>query len=135
MSEGSAVAFPSGPAKYSRDTGVRTAYPEDGVMHDRRVREHAQQIARMVLQDQIGILEATRALLPLLHGNPEIVSPDDFNLFKGIDGETDHLPVGGVRGEWLSDALREKDREIARCEALWRERVRSACERILSYCQ
>jgi hypothetical protein len=89
----------------------------------------------MVLEDQIGILEATRALLPLLHENPEIVSPDDYNLFRGIDSETDDLPLDGVRKEWLSDALREKDREIARCEALWRERVRSACERILPHIQ
>jgi hypothetical protein len=101
--------------------------------HEPRVQ--VQRIAQMVLEDQIGILEATRALLPLLHGNPEIVLPDDYNLFRGIDSETDHLPLGSVRGTWHSDALLEKDREIARCEALWRERVRSACERILSHSQ
>ena len=103
--------------------------------HKPRVSEHVQQIARMVLEDRIGILEATRALLPLLHGNPEIVSPEDYSLFRGIDSETDHLPVGGVRKEWRPDALPEKDREIAGCEAFWRERVRTACERILSHCQ
>lgn len=74
---------------------------------DPRVREHIEQIARMVLEDQIGILEATRALLPSLHGNPEMVPPDDYNLFRGIDSETDNLPVGRVRGEWNSDALLE----------------------------
>jgi hypothetical protein len=55
---------------------------------DPRVREHIEQIARMVLEDQIEILEATRALLPLLHGDPEVVPPDDHNLFRGIDSET-----------------------------------------------
>jgi len=79
---------------------------------DPRVREHIEEIARMVIEDQIGILEATRALLPLLHGDPEMVPPDDYNLFRGIDSETDDLPLGRVRGEWNSDALLEKDRKI-----------------------
>jgi hypothetical protein len=106
-------------------------YSGDGMTRDPLVRERIEQIARMVLEDQIGILEAIRALLPLLHGDPEMVPPDDYNLFRGIDSETDDLPLGKVRGEWNSDALLEKDREIARCELLWREQVRSACERIL----
>ena len=103
--------------------------------HHSLVKENAEHIARMVLENQIGILEATRALLPLLHRNPEIVSSDDYNLFRGIDSETDDLPVGTVRREWDSAALLEKDREIARCESLWRGQVRLACERILSHSQ
>ena len=96
-------------------------------------RERVQQIARMVIDEQIGILEATRAILPLLHQDPGTVSPHDYNLFRGIDSETDGLPIGPARDEWNSHALLEKDREIARCEDLWREQVRSACERILSH--
>ena len=85
----------------------------------------------MVLKEEIGILEATRAILPLLHSDPEIIGLDDYNLFRAIESETDELPIGKVRAEWNSDALREKDLEIARCEELWRDQVRSACERLL----
>jgi hypothetical protein len=55
----------------------------------------------------------------------------DRNLFIGIASETDHLPIGTVRELWHPDFLPEKDREIARCEELWREAARAACERIL----
>jgi hypothetical protein len=99
--------------------------------HDPTARERAEQIARSVLGEQIGVVEATRAILPLLHSDCEIASPDDYNLFRGIDSETDDLPIGNVREEWDPAVLQEKDREIARCENLWREQVRNACERIL----
>jgi len=36
-----------------------------------------------------------------------------------------------LRDQWHPDFVGEKDREIARCEALWREQIRAACERIL----
>jgi hypothetical protein len=93
--------------------------------------ERVQQIASMVLGGQIGILEATFLILPLLHSDPSIVSEDGYNLFRGIGSETDDLPIGKVRGEWHPDVLPEKDREIARCDDLWGEQVRNACRRIL----
>jgi hypothetical protein len=91
----------------------------------------ALQIARSVLKGQTGILEAAHALCPVLHADPSIASEDDFKLFIGILSETDDLPVGQVRREWHPDFLPDKDTEIARCEALWRDAVRAACERIL----
>jgi hypothetical protein len=101
------------------------------VSHEPAIIQRAEQIARKVLKEEIGILEATRAILPLLHSDPEIIALDDYNLFRAIESETDDLPIGKVRAEWNSDALREKDREIARFEELWRDQVRRACERLL----
>lgn len=112
--------------------GFQSRSDGEVMTHDSTSRERVQQIARMVIEEQIGILEATRALLPLLHSDPGMVSLDDYNLFRGIDSETDDLPIGWVREEWHAQSLLEKDREIARCADLWREPVRSACERILS---
>ncbi len=48
-----------------------------------------------------------------------------------IESETDDLPIGKVRSEWDEHALAEKYGEIERCEALWRESMKGACERIL----
>jgi hypothetical protein len=89
------------------------------------------QIARDAVSGQIGPLEATRALLPYIHSNPELVSRDDFNLLRGIDSETDDLPLGRIREEWHPESLAEKDGEIARSEKLYGDKVRSVCERIL----
>jgi hypothetical protein len=94
-------------------------------------RKRVRQIARSVLDAQLGVLAAARALTALLHRDRGIVSEEDFNLFRGVESETDDLPLGKVREEWRADALIEKDREIARCEALWRDQVLAACTRIL----
>ena len=64
-----------------------------------------------------------------------ILSQVDFNSIKGIDSETDHLPIGRVREEWHPKYLLEKDREIARCEDLYRDKVRAICEGILQRAQ
>ena len=98
---------------------------------DVRARERSLQIARSILDMRIGILEGVRALLPLLHSDPDFASQEDCNLFQGVASETDDLPIGKVRIEWHPDYLPEKDQEIARCEDLWRDQIRSACERIL----
>lgn len=84
-----------------------------------------------MLVGEVGPLEGVRAFLPLLHEDSSITSTDDYYLLVGIDSETDDLPLGRVRDEWDSKSLREKDREIARCEDLWRDKVLAACERIL----
>jgi hypothetical protein len=99
--------------------------------HDVGARERSLQIVHFILDRRIGILEGVHALLPLLHSDPGIASQDDYNLFRGIESETDDLPIGKVRKEWHPDYLPEKDQEIARCEDLWRGQIRSACERIL----
>jgi hypothetical protein len=93
--------------------------------------ERVQQIVRAVLSRQIGVLEGARALLPHLREQPDLASAEDFNLTRGIESETDDLPLGSVRELWDPDALTEKDKEIARCEELWGDQFRGACERIL----
>ena len=93
------------------------------------------EIAREILLGRIGAIEAARLLCPILHQDPAIVSRTDFNSIRGIDSETDDLPVGRVREQWHSDFLPEKDREIARCEGLYMDQVRAICERILAGAQ
>jgi hypothetical protein len=91
--------------------------------------------ARAILESRIPILEGVFALLPLLHFDPSIVPEKSYNLLRGIASEMDDLPIGRVREEWHPDFLPEKDREIARCEALWREDILEACERIVTHLQ
>jgi hypothetical protein len=96
-----------------------------------RDQEMALQVARELLRGSIGVLEVARALVPLLHRDQTIASKEDSNLFIGIESETDHLPVGRIRRDWHPEILSEKDKEMARCEDLWRDQVRAACERIV----
>jgi hypothetical protein len=96
------------------------------------LKERASRTAREMLAERIGALQTVRELLPLLHQDTSIVSSTDFDSMRGIDSETDDLPVGCERELWHPDSLAEKDLEIARCKSLYREHVRSICERILA---
>lgn len=100
-----------------------------------RDREKMRHIAQAVLDGQTSVIEAARIMLPLLHRSPALASQEDFNFIRGIDSETDDLPVGRVRELWAPLALASKDREIAQCESLWRDQFRAACERILQSSQ
>jgi hypothetical protein len=65
-----------------------------------------------------------------LNADPEMTSPEDLKTLRGIDSETDDLPVGIVREQWHPDALQQKEAEIARCEKLYGSQVREICERL-----
>ena len=58
-------------------------------------------------------------------------SDPDLLSFVAIDSETDDLPVGNEMSHWLPEALQEKDVEIKRCEALYRQAALDACENII----
>ena len=77
------------------------------------------------------VLEAARALVSLAHTDA-IADVEDRTFIIAIESEIDHLPVGVVRKLWTSDALKEKDVEIARAEELYRADFFETCRRIAS---
>jgi hypothetical protein len=96
-----------------------------------RSAERALETVESALGGRIGMVEAAHALLPLLRMNSDFASQDDFDLIRAIESETDDLPIGRrVREHWHPNSLREKDRELVRCEGLWHEQMESACQRI-----
>ena len=88
-------------------------------------------VAQAVIEGQIAVVVAVRAMLPILHQFPAVVSIEDYNLIRGIDSETDSLPIGPVQELWDRAVVLEKRGEIAHCEVLWGDQLRGACERIL----
>jgi hypothetical protein len=94
-------------------------------------RQQASVIAQQALQGQVTMLEAVRALVSLAHTDA-IQNEADRDFIIGIDSETDHLPVGGLRSLWAADALIEKDVQIERAEAHWRAAFLEICKRIVA---
>jgi hypothetical protein len=79
-------------------------------------RRRAASIAREVLDGRQPILAAA-VLIARLRDDADIPADDpDFTAFVLIASETDHLPLGAERQYWAEEALREKDREIARAD-------------------
>ena len=84
--------------------------------HCRKVRALAQRI----IDGQVGIIEGSRQILlyqSWLHARGD----EAFNVFRAIESQTDHLPIGKVRDLWSPDALKEKDKEIKEVEEFYRE--------------
>ena len=88
------------------------------------------EIARGITDGSVGIIEGSRKISSMRH---ELSDPDDviFNIFIGIDSETDHLPVGDERRHWSKDALAAKDTEILKYEDSQRSDAQAACKRLI----
>jgi hypothetical protein len=95
-------------------------------------RKQASQVVKNLLGGRIDCISATRALLGCWQSEPGILSLEEVKLLKGINNETEELPIGLAREHWHPDALLEKDNEIARCERVYGAQIRSICERVKS---
>lgn len=93
--------------------------------HRRKVRALAQRI----IDGKVGIIEGSRQILlyqTWLHARED----ETFDVFRAIDSETGHLPIGKVRDHWSPDALKEKDKEIKEVEDFYRESAIRAAIRV-----
>ena len=92
----------------------------------------AARTARAVVAGDLSIIDGSRSLSRL---GAELTADrwDDaeFRLFALLDSETDHLPTDTQRGLWDQAAFEEKQRDVRRIEAAYREEVVAACERLI----
>ena len=107
----------------------RTSYRYD-LEYRAEVKARMRAVATQLLTGEIGVIAAARELRQFRDGvEPEIGKLLD--MFAGVDSETDHLPVGEQRALWASEALKEKDLEIAAAEARWRGSALTAARQIV----
>ncbi len=79
---------------------------------------------------RLSVIEASRRIWRL--GN-ELSDEDPlFQIFLGIDSETDRLPVGNERSLWNPEALIERDKEIHEMEINFESEARIAAEALRS---
>lgn len=88
--------------------------------------------ARMIRDGKLNVVEGAWQLSALRYDVSQKDFDDDFMLFVAIASETDHLPVGEVRKQYSSNALRKADAEIAEAEKLCRAQVEVACEKLIA---
>jgi hypothetical protein len=91
------------------------------------------QVAQAILDGRISIIAGARQIRRFCGGHAGLDERDpDLTTFVAIDGETDDLPIGDVRQHWALDALAQKDLEIARCEAIYREPALEAASHLVA---
>ena len=87
-------------------------------------------VVHCILDSNIGIVVGARELTQLLSPLGLDDDPDALT-FRGIDSETNHLPLGEVRRRWSVEALKVKDDELHCYEAQVRHRAFRACEGLI----
>lgn len=76
-------------------------------------------ICRRALLGEYSVVEAARLISTLAHDLDPDSGDSDLNLFRAIDSETDHLPVGHVRDRWQKEALAKRGEELAKVESFY----------------
>jgi hypothetical protein len=79
----------------------------------------------------IGVLCAAQKLCSLRHALVGDARDEDWDVFVGIDSETDHLPLEEDRKNWAPEALARKDIEIKEAEDFFRARAVKAAHNLL----
>lgn len=83
-----------------------------------------------IVEGRIAAIEGARAVLQF-----QALAEDceaELDVFRGVDSETDHLPVGPIRGKWTAEALRRKDLELTEANAAYQSHVVAAAQALRS---
>jgi hypothetical protein len=104
----------------------------DQDIQSRKYLAKALRVARTVLAGELSVLESARQLAQLLARGGLEHSDPDFVTFYAIESETEELPIGAVRRLWAEEALADKDKEIARAEALYRDIALQSCRNLIA---
>jgi hypothetical protein len=95
--------------------------------------QNVAQVAQAILDGRISIIAGARQIRQFCGGHAGLDERDpDLITFVGIDSETDDLPIGDVREYWAPDVLAQKDLEIERCEAMYREPALEAASHLVA---
>lgn len=81
------------------------------------------------LDGAVGLIEASREIWRIAEDLG--LDPELATFFRGVDSETDHLPVGEDRLRWNADALVAKDKEVAEYEEQSKVEARERCGSLL----
>ncbi len=104
----------------------------DGITNEPQWRKHCRKIharAQDLIDCRMGVIETARALYSLAVWT-KVENEPEFILFRTIESETDHLPVGPVREKWAAHALVREDIEIRTAENYWRAQALRAAVRL-----
>jgi hypothetical protein len=98
------------------------------------VDEELRRVVLCLLEGEIGVIAASRALGQLRHhiapAWPEM--GEALLPFIAVDSDTDALPIGAERAMWARSALAIEDHKIAEAEERFRDPIRAACHRIMA---
>jgi hypothetical protein len=86
------------------------------IKHCGQIRARAEDL----VAGRLGLIEAARALLPLIFWTRAQDDPD-LAVFTRIDDESAVLPVGPERSQWAAHALEREDAKSRAIEEKWRD--------------
>lgn len=93
-------------------------------------------IARSMLDGHVGIVKGCRTIATLrleLSSNEGVYNHEVFTLFRGVDSETDHLPLGESRKHYDENYLQQLDEEMRECTKYYEKDVFDACIQLITF--
>lgn len=94
-----------------------------------QLKSEIREVALNLINDDIHFIEGIRIIRDKL--NYISLSDDEANLIRGIDSDTDDVPVGETRKLWNKEALEKLDRELEEYILEVKPAVKDLCKRIL----
>jgi hypothetical protein len=87
-------------------------------------------LARKMISSEVNLIEGSREISRLRY---DAGNPDDelYLVFRGVDSETDHLPLGEVRKRASQKHLRRADAEMDAYISAARDGILAACWKII----
>lgn len=89
-------------------------------------------LAKKILDLKVGIIQGCREMIGLL-SERDIDLEKYFLVFKGVESETDALPIGQIRENWNKEQLKLKDKEIEEVENYYKRHVFETCENLIKF--
>ena len=86
-------------------------------------------IAKAILEEKVRIIVASRELADYNYNMDD--KKGLLNIFRSIDSDTDHFPIGEVRQNWDKKALAREDIKMKAYEEDVKDEVKQACKKLI----
>lgn len=95
----------------------------------KKIKSELKELALKLINNEIYFIEGIRAVKDRL--DVIILDDEDINLFRGIDSDTDDVPVGENRKLWNKESLQKIDDELVGYIDNIKPRVYEVCRKII----
>lgn len=82
------------------------------------------------LEGKTGAIEISRKIIRLSY-DLGIQDSDEISVFKALESQTDHFPIGALRNNYSDERLKEIDEETKDYEDYYKESVTDVCLKLI----
>jgi len=90
-------------------------------------------VSKQVLNNTLGLIEASRKLYELKHDLDFLGEKEDWNIIVELYSDSDYLPLDkDIRKRWSKEGLNKMDKEIEEIEKRYENDFLQACRKLVT---